>query len=120
FEEARELSLPDAIHRAIDTFVPSKEWERQLYPRMVDALESLERLEPVQQMLERFEKIWASELENRKSELAPGVEPGVAAAVSLFAMRAAMFALARSQPDLPREKVVEQLERLTVRYLCAD
>lgn len=119
FEESRELSLPEAIDQAIDAFVPRKGWERQLYPRMVDVLESLERLDAVQRMLERFEKLWANELEHRKAELASGIEPEVAAAVTLHAIRAALFALSRSQPDLPREQLVEQLGRLAVRYLCA-
>jgi AcrR family transcriptional regulator len=120
FGETRELPLRDAIHRAIDTFVPHKDWERQLYPRMVDVLESLERLEPVHQMLGRFEVLWADELLRRRAELAPGLDPKCAATVTLHAMRAALLALSRSQPALPRAQLVSELERLTVRYLCPE
>lgn len=117
FERMRSMPLADALHAATDSFVPRSEWERALYPQLVDTLESVARLDAVQELLGRFEHLLAEEFSRRRDELAEGVDPKIAATVLLYALRAALFALSRSHPELPREQVVYELCRLGMNYL---
>jgi AcrR family transcriptional regulator len=117
FARMRGQPLEDAVREVIEAFVPESEWERALYPKLVDTLESVERLRPVQDVLARFEALLAREFESRRGEIDPDLAPAEAATVVLHSQRAALFALARSHPELPRATVIEHLLRLGMRYL---
>ncbi len=117
FESLRTLPLAAAVRAVVEEFVPKSQWERALYPRLVDTLESTSRLEPVQRLLSRFDTLLSDELRKRKGELAEGLDPDVAATVILYSVRASLFSLARRHPELPRESVVEELCRLSLNYL---
>lgn len=117
FARMRGQPLEQAVREVIEAFVPESAWERALYPKLVDTLESVERLRPVQEVLARFEALLSREFECRRDELDPQLDPQHAATVVLHSQRAALFSLARSHPELPRDVVVDHLLRLGMRYL---
>ncbi len=117
FERNREKTLATLVRSALEQMVPCSDWERALYPAMVDTLESLGRLQAVKRVLARFEQLLGDEFERRSHELSPGLAPRVAATIIVHTQRAALLSLAQGHPDLPREEIIAELERLCLTYL---
>jgi hypothetical protein len=59
----------------------------------------------------------AKEFLQRSGELAPGLDPRIAATVVMHSQRAALFALSRSHPELSRDTVIAHLLKLGMNYL---
>lgn len=121
FEESRELSLDEAMERAVGELVARHARNPRLYRWMLRYVPELGQHEKIRAVATEGRALLRDFLALRKSDLAPGIEPALAALVLGSAVEAAVHSALFERPEtLEDGSLVQALVRLCQGYLRGD